>query len=282
MSNIEDREILSRSPLVLVLAQIQFPYPVPRLGDSNPVLNANMEEIGFPFSDVEQEYTFEISPEGKPLAREPKLGSRLVFHSTDATSHVIITQQAITLYISVLPNDVIRYKGRAPFAGKLAEVVRVLGEVADSLVDLRIARIGYRYVNVLDSTDKEIVQKLVSAELSGFAFMTTADPATGRVISATSQLSIGLNSKNTPAGSNERPDTVLQIRSGVLLPGETVDPAIQPRQEAAWVLDLDSSTTRSVHLNATEVKSAIMDLATQARSFFFDSVVTSGFVERYR
>lgn len=130
-------------------------------------------------------------------------------------------------------------------------------------------RVGVRYLNRV--TDSRIVASLsdyVRPEVLGYG-------ALGAGTSGAAQLAMSANQARYIAD-----DVALQVRSGVVPPGETIDPAVLPTREPSWILDLDASSEKLVPFDVDGALATAERLSDFAYDFF-KFVSTEGFLKEF-
>lgn len=214
----EHKVRLTHAPLALVLCQIRWPELNHLQGDLLSPIAQNFGTAldAYPVISHMQETGYMITPEGFT----PQPGDKIYqWHSTDNTWHISLSRRFATLYCT-------NYTSFADFLERLGSILRALEEHAKILL---IERVGVRYVNqVVDSRIIQDISRYVRPEVLGYPGLSGKTGNT-RLVSSANQAQYAVD------------DAALQVRSGLVPPGETVDPAVAPMDGGSWVLDLDAS-----------------------------------------
>lgn len=248
---------LKSAPLELVLCQVRWPELAHLQGDLKPIaLKFGQSMTDYPVYDEVQEVSYTITPEG---VQQSAGGTIYQWRSLEADWHVSLSRRFLSLYCT-------RYEDFGVFSERLRPVVEAAGTVVGIPL---VERVGVRYVNRL--TEQQLIANLreyVRPEILGYAALPS--PASGAVA-----LVSNANQARYTLG-----DMSLQVRSGIVPPGETVDPAIQPTTVDSWVLDLDafSESVRPFGVSPVmEVAGRLSDTAYD----FFKLVTTDGFLREF-
>jgi uncharacterized protein (TIGR04255 family) len=157
------------------------------------------------------------------------------------------------------------YTDYASFEERLAEI---LGKLADHIKVPVVERVGVRYVNRISNPN--LVDNLVDyvkPEVLGYSSLQPFSRDL-RLVSNANQALYAVE------------DVMLQVRSGVVPAGETVDPAISPALVESWVLDLDAFITSIVPFDVASTLKMTGKLSDTAYDFF-KLVVTDGFIREF-
>ena len=242
--------------MALVLCQLRWPDFSHLQGDLTETARAFGSTIdGYPVVSNLQEVAYTITPEGVTQAPGEKI---LQWHSVDGVWHVSLSRRFASLYCT-------SYKSFSDF---LARFERVLAALETRIKIPLIDRVGVRYVNRI--TDARLVENLVEyvrPEVLGYTGLTG--------ILEDVQLGSSANQARYLAG-----DAALQVRSGLVPSGETVDPAVPPVQVPSWVLDLDASSEKIVPFDVSAVLAAAGRLSDFAYDFF-KYISTEGFLKEF-
>lgn len=247
---------LKSAPLALVLCQIRWPELTQFQGDLKQLaveFGSRLEE--YPVYGEVQEMGYAITSEGV----QPTHGSTVYqWHSIDGAWHVTFGRRFASLYCT-------EYESFDALSTRLEQVIELIGSVLR--VPL-VERLGVRYVNRID--DPALIEDLdqyVTTSVLGFSALTPhSNDAT---------LVSGVNQARFHVGGS-----VLQVRSGLTSPGETVDPSIAPLDRASWVMDLDAATEGLTPFDSDALKQEVGRLADIAYDFF-KLVATDGFVREF-
>jgi len=253
--DIERRVEMSRAPLALVLAQVRWPehrHLAAEMGEFAQEFGKHLDH--FPLSNEITEQGFHLTPEGV----KPVNGVIYEWRSIDDVWVVRLGATFMSLYCA--PHENYRY---AEFAEHLDIVLSLLKEV------LRIQvteRIGVRYVNRL--SEPEVMAKLPDIFDPRVLGMEGLASGSGvRLVSTLSQAVYKVEDVN------------LQVRSGYLPAGETMDPAIEPIGRPSWILDLDAYQEGRLVYAPEQVREVASRLADTAYDFFKLVLKVQGEVE---
>ncbi len=248
---------LKDAPLALVLCQIRWPEFTHLSGDITEVARAfGLALDDYPVASRMQEVAYAVTSEGVM----PHAGEKIFqWRSIDDAWHVTLGPRFMTLYCSTA------YTSFEDFLARLKPVLEALSTfVKVPLVE----RIGVRYVNRI--TDPQLVENLsgyVRPEVLGYSGLL------GRAGEV--QLVASANQARYVVG-----DVALQVRSGLVPAGETVDSAIQPVGGTSWILDLDASSEGTAPFDVSEVTATAGRLADLSYDFF-KYVSTEGFLREF-
>lgn len=256
-------EVLSRSPLALVLAQLRFVGEVTALAQRPATaLDDAMRIVGFPIADDRQDFTLQITPSGPA---QVAAGIRRVYRDTSGGLRVAVSNSFIAVYVTPL-NGSIPYDGHEPFIQKLSEIVSVLGSVVG---DVPVARSGYRYVDQFTGKDRDDVESLLKPSCRGVSLTEVPEGALLQSSAFRAQFSWGKSSW-------------LQVQSGLVPAHAIVDAELTAQSESTWVLDIDAFDTEPIPFDPNAVADVASQLQSRAHAFFADIALTDEFVERYR
>ncbi|WP_353706965.1 TIGR04255 family protein [Cellulosimicrobium sp. ES-005] len=247
---------LKNAPLALVLCQIRWPEFQHLRGDLSETAQAFgsvLEE--YPVISNLHEVAYTLTPEG--VSQQP--GDKIFqWHSIDGVWHISLSRRFVTMYCTT-------YTSFPEFLERLELVLEaVRAQVKVPLVE----RVGVRYVNQV--TDSRLVENLgeyVRPEVLGYSGLVGMSDDV-RLASSANQARYVVD------------DAALQVRSGIVPPGETVDPAVSPAQVPSWVLDLDASSERVAPFDPSNVLSTAGRLSDFAYDFF-KHVSTEGFLREF-
>jgi uncharacterized protein (TIGR04255 family) len=252
----EKRVRLNEAPLVLVLCQVRWPDFSHLQGDLAEVARAFGSALdGYPVISNIHEVAYTITPDGVTQAPGDKI---FQWKSVDNVWYISLSRRFVSLYCTSYTS----------FADFLPRLEQVLGALESQVKIPLIERLGVRYVNRI--TDARLVENLaeyVRPEVLGYSGLTGESGAV--------QLGSSANQARYLVE-----DAVLQVRSGLVPAGETVDPAVPPAQQRSWVLDLDASSERVAPFDI----SAVLVEAGRLSDFaydFFKYVSTEGFLKEF-
>lgn len=247
---------LRDAPLALVLCQVRWPDFSHLQGDLTEVARAFGAVLdGYPVMSSVHEVAYTITPEGVTQTPGEKIHQ---WRSVDGVWHVGLSRRFASLYCTSYPS----------FPDFRARLEGVFGALESQVKIPLVERLGVRYVNRI--TDARLVENLaeyVRPEVLGYAGLTGE--------SGEAHLQSSANQARYVAA-----DAALQVRSGRVPPGETVDPAVPPVQQSSWVLDLDASSERIMPF---DVPAALVE-AGRLSDFaydFFKYISTEGFLKEF-
>ncbi len=244
---------LAHAPLVRVLAQVRFP-PLLNLGSSGQV--ARFQELvrdAYPILTAESSSTLAVDQAGN-----------ISVGPTEAWRFVDLSE---SWRLSLTPNFVAleskAYTSRSEFLRRWEVVL----SATHSVVDPRVAtRLGIRYIDRVDATDRDSILKLVRPEVGG----------------------------TWPSFANERVNAIvtdtwfkheviqMHARFGLLPSGSTIDPgALEPVEHPSWILDIDTFTDQRMEFNVERLREMTGNFAGRTYTFF-RWAVTDEFLERFR
>lgn len=249
---------LANAPLELVLCQVRWPAlgSLQTEDQLRPVAVMFGEAIaGYPLFSEARNVNYLITPDG---ITSTDAGSVYQWGSVDDVWHISLARQFMTVYCT-------QYDGYESFDAQLRIALDALStHVHVPLVD----RIGVRYINRISrQEDMDDLPSLLSPEVLGYQAIDVVQPGPS-LVSSTNQVTYQVD------------DALLQVRSGVFPPGQSVDPAIRVLPTDSWVLDLESSREGRQLLDVDAVAltaSRMSDIAYD----YFRLIVTSRFMDRY-
>lgn len=247
---------LTSAPLALVLCQIRWPELQHLRSDLTETAEAFGSTLNeYPVISDLHELTYTITPEG--VTQQP--GEKIYqWHSIDNTWHISLSRRFVTIYCT----------NYTSFDELLERLTTVLDAVGTHVKVPLLDRIGVRYVNQV--TDPRLVENIanyVRPEVLGYSAM-----------AGISEDVLLTSSANHARYIIE--DAALQVRSGIVPTGETVDPAVPAAPVPSWVLDLDASIERLVPFDAPSTLKATGRLSDIAYDFF-KYVTTEGFLKEF-
>jgi len=247
---------LDAAPLELVLCQVRWPEFGYLQGDIGPVAAALGKLLtDYPRYTSTAELAFTITPEG---VQQSEAGTVYQWESIDRAWHVALGRRFVTFYCT-------RYMTYEEFDRRLRDVVLHTQTAVGVPV---IERVAVRYVNRI--SDDAVISRLpdlVRSEVLGYQAL--AVQGDGVVLQQ------GINQVLFSVD-----DSMLQVRSGVVPPGESVDAAVPQLQTASWVLDLDSFHDGEEQFDAGAIVARASRLSDAAYDFF-KWIITQGFIEQF-
>lgn len=249
---------LQNAPLELVLCQVRWPEMSFLQEDQLRPLALKFGQAmsaDYPIYSEAKEINYAITPEG---VTQNVVGSVFQWVSVDQAWHISLAKRFMTLYCT-------HYTDYREFGERLRAGLVNVREVLNVQV---IERVGVRYVNRL--ADEAIIAdlpSLIRPEVLGYqALPMTSGGATLRTSANQAIYSVA--------------DASLQVRSGMIPPGETVDPAIAPVGGRSWVLDLDASVETRSMLDVDAVTDRASQLSDIAYDYF-KYVISEGFIDQF-
>jgi uncharacterized protein (TIGR04255 family) len=233
--------------LAVLQTEEQFRSVVPELG---AVLAR-----GYPLQSETRSINYLISPEG---IASNDAGTMYRWSSLDDSWHITLTRQFATLYCS-------RYAGFDELQARLRFLINELrGAIEIPFVD----RVGVRYVNRLSEAGQtDSLSDLVKPEVLGYKGL----PLAGQQAA----LRESINQATYTVGQ-----AILIVRSGVMPPGQTPDPAVEAVTTESWILDLDASQEERLLFDPDRLIPRAGRLADIAYDYF-KYIVTGGYIKRF-
>lgn len=243
---------LSNAPLVRVIAQVRFPLVVAI--EQRDFMAPFQESIRgrYPVLREEQTQGVRLSQAGlSPVA--PQIAWRFFDESNS---------WRVSLAPDFLALETVSYTSRSDFFARFHEAVVALeSHIAPKLID----RLGVRYIDRIVGDSLNEIVELVQPEVRGILGTPLAVNAIHSVC------------ESMFAFENAR----MIARWGSLPPGATVDPAaVEPINEASWILDLDMFTPAPIPFSVDRAVSDAKQFAERIYTFF-RWAVTSDFLRKY-
>jgi uncharacterized protein (TIGR04255 family) len=168
-----------------------------------------------------------------------------IFSETTGTWQVTLTETSVAL-------ETTEYHTRDDFCERAHEVLRAVAGVALPPV---VDRVGLRYIDRLTGDHVGRVKEYVVPQL--------------HVLHGAVGGSLVLEHSVSDSLIRISDDERLQVRSGMLPPNGSFDPALAPLPEQTWVLDLDVFTVQGgFAFDPNELASRLRRYADHAYSFF--------------
>ena len=207
----------------------------------------------YPSMEEQRAVVFTLGPEGMT----PTQGDRQWKLTTDEGDWVTVLGPS---FVSI---ETTNYESRTDFVARLTEIVGALRTI---IGEIDVERLGVRYTDrLVGEFATTRLPDLVRPEVLGLAAATLDSAAVQAAVTQTEfKLSDG---------------TGMTTRWGLLPPGATLTPDIQPVDEVSWVLDLDAAVS-GLRLSEDLVKERSQQLCTHAYDFF-RWVVTEEFVRAH-
>lgn len=236
---------LVNPPLALVLVQIRWPEHGKLAQDFERLalaFGARLDD--FPLFERLKEQGVEITPHG---VRQLDGDSAFQWKSVDDVWTVSLTRYFVSVYCT-------RHDGyKFDELKKHLEVV--LGLLDEVLQVKTVNRVGLRYVNRISAPEVlERLEEAFSPEILGYSRLKRGEDV---------ELAATMNQ-----AMYKIDDISLQARSGTILPGQTIDPAVAPLNRRAWVLDIDASVERKIMFDGGDLEAIVSRLADVDFDFF--------------
>jgi uncharacterized protein (TIGR04255 family) len=208
----------------------------------------------YPFCETQQEAQLMITPQG-------------VTHQPGDTLYKLISGDrswTVTLGSTFMALDTVKYSGHEDFIDRVAQVFDALLEAAPIP---GLSRLGYRYTNrITDASDLAALTSYFRPDILGAI---AQGEAQGLVHSA-----------NESVYSDG--DGFLLVRTALLRPNSSIDPALPAVETKSWVLDLDAYIELApAGLHPRNVRALAKDQADRARRHFRE-LITEDFRERFK
>lgn len=254
----QTRYRFTAAPLEMVLCQVRWPeLSYLQQASLEPLARAFGAKLdAYPLYSSTSELSFSLSQSG--IEQNP-VGVVHQWSTIDKKEHVSLGQTFLSVYSHA-------YSGWDEFSSRLERVLQLLQEVIDLRV---IERVGVRYLNRVTDEDRvSRVNDLVKPEVLGFQGLPLPQDSNIKLIQALNQIQISVDGN------------LLQVRSGVIPPGQTVDASVLPVDRPSWVLDIDSTMEASVAFEIEDVMDRAGRLSDGAYDFF-KYVIKTGFLEMF-
>lgn len=262
---------LSKSPLALVLAQVQFRAELTALAGSRTTeVDTALRSVGFPAAQTVTDTTIQLTPSG-PI--QMAQGSRRVYQDVTGGLQVAVTPRFIALFASRV-NGRIAYEGHEVFLSKLSTLVEAIAPIVEGMP---VARIGFRYVDQFVGDDLARIDDLLTPACRG---ITLADaPSKAKLLASVLRAQFSYGDEGSSAAE------LLQMQSGLIPAGQSVDPSVSPINGLSWALDIDASSQSDLEttpFTGKDVAAVARRLQARARDFFDTVAVTNEFERRFR
>ncbi len=159
---------LSNPPLVLTLAQVKF-NAVPTMENLyKDIQDEFRKELEYIFHETENSSVIIQGPQ----SAEVKTSARWTSISADRKNRLILANDALTIETTEYPG----------FTSFVPEFKSALGIVQDITNTSYVSRLGYRYINRIESSESKPLEHFLKSELMGFRF---SDVETSKAVSRT-------------------------------------------------------------------------------------------------
>ena len=246
---------LKDAPLVRVIGQVRFP-DIEIVNETQGIVPLQQQiKAKFPILKSERVEALQFTPEGPKQAGPPKYIRR--FSSADENSR-------LSLAPDFLAYETTQYISRSHFIGELMELYSIANEVIGIPL---ITRVGIRYIDRILLGETVQITELIRSETLGILGTELGDSA---------HLAIQDNIFRMPHLNAE-----MRARWGIVPPGATIDPAaIEPIQESAWLLDIDTFSTSKQTFSDVELSERFGQLAERSYAMF-RWVVSDKFLKQF-
>lgn len=250
------RILLKDAPLPLVLCQIRWPELNHLQIDLKPLALAFGAALrDYPIFVVSDEVSYTVTPEG---LQQTEGGAVFQWQSLDGAWTVSLGRRFMSFYCT-------QYTEYEAFAERLTVILRELEEHIKVPV---VERIGVRYVNQVTSPSMvENLSDYVNPEVLGYSSFKPLSSEV-RLVGNANQALYAVE------------DVKLQVRSGIVPAGESVDPAVPLATTASWVLDLDAFTSSIMPFDVASALRVAGKLSDTTYDFF-KLVVSDGFIREF-
>lgn len=248
---------LTNSPLVMVLCQFRWPelFPLMQPGRLEAAIN-NLGDVldSYPIFRQTREVSFNITAEG---LQQTEGGPVFLWNSVDREWNVSISRRFISFSCTG------KYSSFEEFSARMSPIAEACFA---SLQIPSLDRVGVRYVNRLTGEDVlGSLPSMLNKHCVGYRGLEINRP--GIVLQRATEQALYSVDEN-----------FLNVRSGDVAPGETVDPSVLPINSRSWVLDLDAYREGDLVADRDAVMETAGRLADTAYDYF-KFVVSEEFVE---
>lgn len=249
---------LQSAPLEMVLCQIRWPelsyLQESRLQPLARDFGARL--VDYPLYGETPELGFMVGPSG---VEQKELGTVYRWSSVDQTKHVNLGRT----FLSVFSRD---YQGWDGFVEELEAVLSCLQASIDPKI---IERVGVRYLNRISDQDvMERIEDLVKPQVLGYQGLSLPNATGVRLVQAVNQVEYEVD------------HATLQVRSGVVPAGQTVDSSVAPVDGPSWILDLDATSPVNAAFDTADAVARAGRMSDVAYDFF-KYAISNGFVDHF-
>ncbi len=245
---------LENAPLIRVLAQVRFPsiLAIEETGFVAPFQEA-IRDI-YPILQPEQTHGVVIGPQGIT-----QVSPKMIWRFVDISGN-----WRISLAPDFLAIETTSYLSRSDFLERLEKILVTLNEHIKPRI---VERFGLRYVDRLEGEDINNLSSLVRSEVAGIIPTEFGNQIYQNVNESLFKLSEG--------------EEQILARWGLIPANATIDPsAIEPVDEASWVLDVDMSFVERREFSVENLMSDAQKFAERIYTFF-RWAVTEEFLRRF-
>jgi len=238
--------VITNPPLALVLVQIAWP--------SHGKLDRDFEALSADFDTHLDGFPLRVPVKGKNLQLTPEgvveVDGDVSFQwrSADDVWGINLTKRTLSLFCT--RHDSYDF---SEVQQHLDSITRLIGDV---LQVKKLEKIAVRYVN--RATDPRFIENLNNIFLdSVLGYLPLKDFAGSATLASTFN-----------QATYEIEGALLNVRSGLLMPGDTPDPALAPLEAKSWVLDLDASLFTNAPYSAASTFEDVNRLSEHLYDFF--------------
>jgi uncharacterized protein (TIGR04255 family) len=247
------KRVLSKAPLVLVLAQVRF-SPLMAMGDYISKIQDSLRHSGYPVNNTNQVQEISFGPQGP----KSSFNWRWEFLSKERTHSVIVNEGFAVVQTSA-------YTDFDDFQKRVLDAVQTISDVVGGLL---VTRIGLRYVDLIRPLEGETWERYVQEGMRGFSGKQYEAPPLQlhQVIGA------------TPVGQMHF--RLLQNRQGVFLPPDLLAEGLAFRvpppapNELFTILDMDHFTEISADFDRDILQKRFWQLKNVVHKTFMQELVT--------
>lgn len=247
------KRVLSKAPLVLVLAQVRF-SPLMAMGDYISKIQDSLRRSGYPVNNTSQVQEISFGPQGP----KSSINWRWEFLSKERTHSVVVNEGFAVVQTSA-------YTDFDEFQKRVLDAVQTISDVVGGLL---VTRIGLRYVDLIRPLEGETWDVYVQPGMRGFSGKQYSTPP----------LQLHQVTGATPAGQMHV--RLLQNRKGVFLPPDLVPEGLafripeQAPNELFTILDIDHFTELSTDFDRDLLQQKFWQLKNIAHKTFMHELVT--------
>lgn len=249
------KRVLSKAPLVLVLAQVRF-SPLMAMGDYISKIQDALRRSGYPINNTTQVQEISFGVQAAPKS---SVTWRWEFLSKERTYSVVVNQGFVVVQTSA-------YTDFDEFHERVVQAAEIISNVVGGLL---VTRVGLRYVDLIRPREQDTWDQYVQAGLRGFTGKHYVDPP------------LQLHQVSGATAVGQMHVRLIQNRNGAFLPPDletdTLAFKIQPEikhGELLTILDMDHFTEVSVDFDRTLVRQRLWQLKNVAHKTFMEELVT--------
>jgi len=249
------KRVLSKAPLVLVLAQIRF-SPLMAMGDYISKIQDALRRSGYPINNTAQVQEISFGAQSAPKS---SVMWRWEFLSKERTYGVVVNEGFVVVQTSA-------YTDFDEFHERIVQAAEIISNVVGGLL---VTRIGLRYVDLIRPQESDSWDQYVQPGLHGFIGQHYVEPP----------LQLHQASGATTVGQMHV--RLIQNRDGIFLPPDLatdtltfpLQPELKPN-ELLTIVDMDHFTEMSVDFDQMAVRQLLWQLKNVAHKTFMEELVT--------